>query len=256
MSERGALRLFDSFGDGWDHRFVFWSGGRDSTVVLHLALRAWKGDFRTVFIDTGIMLPETLEYIHEISELWNLDLVTLKPDVDFWEYVRIAGFPIVKSLWCRRVLKMEPVKRFFGLKENRGWKLQILGIRKRESWMRKRSPFYQKPLMRSNKFKFTYELNPILEWTTEQAKAYMRKHKIPENPCYKIYGTTGCYFCPFVRNKKHYLTLKNRHPELFQKIIDAEGDQRSKPGWAFPEYSIKTLISQKSLIEWRGRVKT
>ena len=133
MSERAsreALRLLGKFKDRWDHRFVFWSGGRDSTVVLHLALRAWKGDFKTIFIDTGITLPETLEYVHNIAELWNIDLITLKPGVDFWSYVRKAGFPIVKSLWCRRVLKMEPIKRFYSLKENRGWKLQVLGIRK------------------------------------------------------------------------------------------------------------------------------
>ena len=248
MSEKHALSLLDKYGDRpWSRRFVFWSGGRDSTVVLHLALRVWKEEFKAVFIDTGITLPETLEYVKEVSELWGLDLVTLEPDVDFWKRVRIAGFPTVKFLWCREVLKMEPIKRFFGLKENRGWKLQVLGIRKAESRVRRKSPYYQKPFVRHSVLKFTYQLSPILEWSDTQVKEYMRRHGIPENPCCKIYGTTGCYFCPFVRNKKHYLTLKERHPELFQKIVDAENNMRSKPGWAFPEYSIKTLIPQTSL---------
>jgi len=226
--EKEALHLLGKYGHKpwcWDHRYIFWSGGRDSTVVLHLALRAWKRDFKTIFIDTRITLPETLKYVYDIAELWNIDLIVLKPDVDFWKYVRIAGFPIVTALWCRRILKMQPIRKFFSQKENRGWKLEVLGIRKKESWKRERSPFYQKPFQRSNQFKFTYELNPILEWTAKQIKAYMRRYRIPENPSYQIYKTAGCYFCPFVRNKRHYLTLKNRHPDLFKRIVDAEGDE-------------------------------
>jgi len=59
VSEKHALSLLDKYGDRpWSRRFVFWSGGRDSTVVLHLALRVWKEEFKAVFIDTGITLPE------------------------------------------------------------------------------------------------------------------------------------------------------------------------------------------------------
>jgi len=75
------------------NRFVFWSGGKDSTVALHLILRAWK-DPKVVFVDTGITLPETLEYINKLKEEWNLNVTILKPEINFWEYVKnVAGFP-------------------------------------------------------------------------------------------------------------------------------------------------------------------
>lgn len=226
-----------------DSRFVFWSGGHDSTVALHLALRAWK-DPQVVFVDTKITLPETLQYIEEVAELWSLNLVRLEPEIDFWQYVAYAGFPMVKYLWCRRLLKMKPIKKFYEGK--RGWKVQVLGIRRAESRQRASSPFYRRKLLRHTKLKFTYNFLPILDWDHSQIKAYMEKFKIPLNPCYSFYRTSGCYFCPFVQNKKHYLALKRRHPDLFQKIVNAEQILRTGHSslWSHKCIYLKELAKQ------------
>ena len=212
------------------NRFVFWSGGKDSTVALHLALRAWQ-DVNVVFVDTGITLPETLDYIRELTEKWNLNLTVLKPKIDFWNYVAKNGFPNIKALWCRRLLKLEPIKEF--MKKQHGWKVQVLGIRKAESNVRRKSEYYQEPFVRDRRFSLTYNLLPILEWSDQQVDKYIHKFKIPINPAYKIYSTSGCYFCPFVRNSRHYLALKYNHPELFKKIVKAEKVMRKgKTPWA------------------------
>lgn len=226
-----------------ENRFVFWSGGKDSTVALHLALRAWKNP-HVVFVDTGITIPETLEYVEKLTEEWNLSLTLLKPEIDFWSYCLRAGFPRVNALWCRRLLKMEPTKKF--LKAHPGWKVVVLGIRATESFKRKTSPFYQKHLHRHTKLPFTYELLPILNWTDKQVDDYMMRVQIPPNPAYKEYATSGCYYCPFVNNPKHYLALKRNYPELFQNIVDAEKAMR-KGGTAIRRKSIIPVAEQQFL---------
>ncbi|RLC81844.1 MAG: hypothetical protein DRI61_03315 [Chloroflexi bacterium] len=229
------------------NRFVFWSGGRDSTVALHLALRAWKETPpRVVFVDTGIILPETLEYVHSLAEQWNLNLTVLKPETDFWKRVKEKGFPIIKALWCRRLLKITPIRAF--LEKEKGWKVQVLGIRRSESPVRRTAWYYEKPFMQHRKMPSTYNLLPILNWSKWRVEDYIRKHRIPLNPSYKIYGTSGCYFCPFVENERHYLALKRLHPELFQKIVEAE---RSKEGrTALVRKKLSPLLKQHLLEDW------
>lgn len=244
-AEDAALGLMIKY-KGWgQHRFVFWSGGKDSTVALHLALRVWNPqDFEVVFIDTGITLPETLEYIEKLAQDWNLPLTIIKPEIDFWEYVADNGFPIITALWCRRLLKKKPIKEFY--KKYPCWKLQVLGIRKAESVTRSKSPWYQKSMQRHGKLKFVYELNPLLEWSDFELENYIRRNKIHVNPSYKIYGHAECYFCPFVQNKQAYLNLKQRHPELFNKIVQAERVWRQgKTPW--PHKSIIPLLKQQLL---------
>jgi len=245
-----ARRLLNDYGRwNWDHRLVFWSGGKDSTVVLHLALNEWNGDFIPVFVDTGITIPETIRYVKRISKLWNLRLKIIKPKIDFWNEVIKCGFPHHKALWCRSKLKMQPIRSF--LDRLIGWKLQVLGIRAKESIIRRDSWFYKKPFMRSDIFNFTYELNPILDWTKRDVLRYLCENEIPQNEAWRLYHTSGCYFCPFVRNTTHYLTLKRLHPELFRKIVDAER-KMGKRKQALPTKSLFPLEWQKLLSDFRG----
>jgi 3''-phosphoadenosine 5''-phosphosulfate sulfotransferase (PAPS reductase)/FAD synthetase and related enzymes len=56
---------------------VVWSGGKDSTVVLHLvrnvADRLGKG-FDVVFIDHYMHFEETLEFVRKVAEEWGLSV--------------------------------------------------------------------------------------------------------------------------------------------------------------------------------------
>lgn len=228
------------------NRFVFWSGGKDSTVALHLALRAWKNP-KVVFIESELTLPETLDFIEEIEKLWSFSLLRIKVDFDFWAYVAKYGFPYVHSLWCRRLLKYEPIKDFY--RKVHGWKVQVLGIRKAEGVHRAKSQYYQKDFWRDDRFRFCYTLLPLLDWSNAKIKRYNNEHKIPVNPCYKYYKTSGCYYCPFIRNQKHYLSLKHRHPRLFQKIVDAEDIMRKGKSSLFStnQIFVKDLAEQQFL---------
>ena len=231
-----------------DNRFVFWSGGKDSTVALHLALRAWRHlNPQVVFIDTGITLPETLDYVEKITEEWNLNLTVLKPKIEFWNYVAKNGFPLRMALWCKRLLKIKPTKKF--MKAHPGWKVQVLGIRKSESVARTKSAFYQKSFMKCDRIKFTYELNPILDWTDDNVNDYINRVQIPANPAYDIYGRSGCYYCPFVCNSAYYLKLRAEHSNLFEKIIEAETVMRKGHASLYSNHPIymKKIAEQQFL---------
>lgn len=222
-----ALRILEENKTWPDHRFVCWSGGRDSTTVLHLALRVWGVEnFIAVFVDTGITMPETLAYIKSVAAAWGLDLRVVKAEKDFWGYAKRNGFPSVKALWCRTHFKLRPLQRF--VRQFRGWKVQALGIRRSESSKRMKSEVYKRGRVRDPRVKFCYTLHPIKDWSERDVRSYGRKFGLPENPAYKIFKTSGCYYCPFVQNAKHYLALKAVHPELFSEILEAEKATRSK----------------------------
>jgi len=240
--EKEALQFLGRFSEK-RNKFVSWSGGLDSTVVLHLALRAWN-DFTTIFIDTGITIPETLQYVEKMSKEWGLNLVILKPKIDFWDYVKRNGFPMIKVLWCQRKLKMEPLRDFY--RTVPGHKIQAIGIRKAESTMRKHR--YNSKIMLHSKIKDVSAIHPILDWNKRDVLAYCKKHGIPQNPSYRYYSTSGCYYCPFIRNKRHYLVLRMRHPELFQKIVEAEDAMRNK-GTAWIDMSAASLSKQGVMLK-------
>ena len=68
----------------------FFSGGRDSALACYIAFQVAKRrgwDFRLVHIDTTIGLRETKEYVKRYAEWLGAELIVLRPDYTFEEYV-------------------------------------------------------------------------------------------------------------------------------------------------------------------------
>jgi len=74
---------------------VCWSGGKDSTVVLHL-VRQHKPDISVIYVDSGVEFPETVKFINFLARSWNLNIVVTKPKKDegFWDIGSKYGWPI------------------------------------------------------------------------------------------------------------------------------------------------------------------
>ena len=206
---------------------VSFSGGRDSLVVLHMALRK-NPDIPVVYVDTTLTLPECNEYVEWLADEWGLNLVKASRldfyhGEDFWYWVhRKRFFPRMDCRWCLKLFKIDVLKI---LTQLHGIDSMMLGVKLSDNSRRKMWETFSRidPSLGVDR-----EL-PILKWSDSQVKAYIKKNKLPVNPCYRIYGHSGnCYYCPFIRNPKHYLILKRRHPQLFDKIVEAE-EKLGKP---------------------------
>ena len=70
---------------------VSFSGGKDSTVLLDLARRAFP-DIKAAYVDTGLEYPELREFVKTIS-----DVVWLRPDMPFPRVIETYGYPVISK---------------------------------------------------------------------------------------------------------------------------------------------------------------
>lgn len=210
--EKRALDVLRRFSDYPCHeKVVFFSGGKDSTCTLHLALRSWDR-FTAVYVDTTIAFPEVEPFVRDVCSEWGIPLVVLRPERCFFEQVATRRLPLINRLWCRDWLKIKPMKKYVGGRIVLG----AVGVRRSESTWRSKN--YKRHFAVGETGPQIY---PILEWSRAQRDAYIKKYNIPVNPCYEKYGVSGCYYCPYY-DQKIYLRIKSANPELFMKLVELE----------------------------------
>lgn len=58
---------------------IAWTGGKDSTLLLHLVKEAFGGEipFQVMFNDSTIEFPEVYEFIDKIAKKWKVDLLRI-----------------------------------------------------------------------------------------------------------------------------------------------------------------------------------
>ncbi|TWH15045.1 sulfate adenylyltransferase subunit 2, partial [Rhodococcus rhodochrous J45] len=75
--ESEAIHVFREVAGEFERPVILFSGGKDSTVLLHLAIKAfWPAPlpFALLHVDTGHNLPEVLEFRDHVVEKYNLRL--------------------------------------------------------------------------------------------------------------------------------------------------------------------------------------
>ena len=92
----------DTYGD--DGVCISFSGGKDSTVLLHL-VRSYAPNVKAVFSDTGLEYPEIRNFVKTFD---NVDWI--KPKMTFGEIVGQYGYPlfskeISNTIWYARKLR-------------------------------------------------------------------------------------------------------------------------------------------------------
>ena len=187
MLKEPILNLIKSCLDKHEKPVVAFSGGKDSLVVLHLALQI-KPDIQVLYNNTLVPIPDTLKFNKRIVAEWNLNFLEVKPlnGWTFWKVVEKFGFPLGQRYGneatgkCCYHLKKAPMKK--AMKEH-GWDLVIDGVTMAESRQRyftlKDTNGY-----RYNKGWDCHKLSPIADWTPDDVWDYIQANNLPYNAYY------------------------------------------------------------------------
>jgi 3'-phosphoadenosine 5'-phosphosulfate sulfotransferase (PAPS reductase)/FAD synthetase len=238
---------------------VSFSGGADSTVLLHLVRQLYP-EVPAVFVDTGVEFPEIREFVRTVS-----NVVWLKPKMTFKEVCQTYGFPVVSKETSQKLHEVRHTKSEFLLA------LRTTGIegRKRQEipakWqylidapfkcshkccdILKKHPLHQyhketgrvpyvgtmavESMARMQKISaggcFVYGEHPMCRplsfWTSADSKRCLSL--LPHSKIYDMgYERTGCMFCMFGVHLNHpnkFQVMKQTHPRIWEKALPALG---------------------------------
>jgi 3'-phosphoadenosine 5'-phosphosulfate sulfotransferase (PAPS reductase)/FAD synthetase len=84
--------------------FVAFSGGKDSTVLLHIVREEFP-EVEAVFVDTGLEFPEIKEFVKTVE-----NVTTIKPKMNFKEVIKKYGYPAISKENSKRVYYAKKAK--------------------------------------------------------------------------------------------------------------------------------------------------
>ena len=148
---------------------------------------------RIFTLDTGRLHSHTYDVMDRTREKYGISIEVLFPDTaEVEEMVRDRGINLFrKSIenrqLCCKVRKTNPLNRY--LKTLDGW---ITSIRADQTEQRSDSKNFEIDYMHGRMLK----INPILDWTIDQAWDYVRKNDVPYNRLHDMgYPSIGCEPC-------------------------------------------------------------
>ena len=200
--ERNAVRTIKHHMNDRPTVNVSFSGGKDSTAVLHLARKA--GVTKAFFIDTGLEFPETIAFVKSEG------VEIAGKAGDFWQAVEKAGPPGKDNRWCCKFQKLRPLKLYLA---EVGPCVTIQGNRWYESWNRasleETSQNPDNPLQ--------LNVSPIRNWRALEVFLYLWWQKAAMNPLYEDgIERIGCYLCPAMLESE-YEQIRMSHPEYTRR---------------------------------------
>lgn len=89
MSQLRIREWIDEFGE--DGVYISFSGGKDSTVLLHL-VREINPDIPAVFVDTGLEYPEVRAFA-----MAQENVVVVRPKMTFKQVIKSKGYPFISK---------------------------------------------------------------------------------------------------------------------------------------------------------------
>ncbi|MEM3512971.1 MAG: phosphoadenosine phosphosulfate reductase family protein, partial [Thermoplasmata archaeon] len=170
---------------------VSFSGGKDSLVTLLLVLKAGITP-KILFVDTGLELPETVEYVKKIADKFKLELIEEKAGNAFWDNLELFGPPGRDFRWCCKLCKLGPTSRLIATHFPDG-AVVFIGQRVYESEQRaQKGSVWENPWVPGQ-----IGASPVQYWNALHIWLYIFASGCEINPWYREgMERIGCYLCP------------------------------------------------------------
>ncbi|MBI5127058.1 phosphoadenosine phosphosulfate reductase family protein [Candidatus Roizmanbacteria bacterium] len=149
---------------------IAWTGGKDSTVVLHLVRKVFKGKvpFKLMFNDSTLEFPEVYDFVKKLTKKWKLDLIWQKhTQEDLESYKKTKNKE--EKMEIMRIAKINAINYTISKYNIKAF---ISGIRLDEHEARSKETFFSKRATHDR-------VHPILEFTIKDIWAYIKKYKVP-----------------------------------------------------------------------------
>lgn len=147
---------------------------------------------RIFTLDTGRMFPETYELMDRTCQQYGIRIEVFFPDYEkVQEMVREHGINLFYDSIelrhkCCAIRKIEPLKRALS-----GVSVWVSGLRREQSPTRK-----DMQMIEWDESDGVIKLNPLIDWTQDEVKAYIKAHAIPYNKLHdKGFPSIGCQPC-------------------------------------------------------------
>ena len=231
---REAYKHFKNLG-------MLWSVGKDSTVLVWLARKAFFGHvpMPLVHVDTSYKIPEMIEYRDRYAREWGLNLVVGQNRKALAEGMNHEKGRII----CCEALKTEGLRQVM---EEQGYTALILGIRRDEEGTRAKERYFSprdknfnwdfkdQPPELWDQFKISFEegthvrIHPLLHWTELNVWEYIQRENIPVTSLYfaneegRRYRSLGCAPCTMPIQSKAKTVA-----EIIEELKDTTSSERS-----------------------------
>ena len=222
--ENQAIYILREAYANFDNLSMLWSIGKDSTVLLYLARKAFLGHvpFPLVHIDTNFKIPEMIEYRDNLTRKWKLNMVVgqnveaLKKKETFPDgnTDRIQCCKNLKTDALRNTLSGQWTRQRFNHKKNKyepdasrePFTGVIVGVRADEEGSRSKERYFS-PRDKNNdwdvddqppelwsQYKTDFapgthvRIHPLLDWTELDIWEYIHREQIPTISLYYDQG--------------------------------------------------------------------
>lgn len=165
--------------------------GIEDQVLTHIVCNIDKTT-KIFTLDTGRLFPETYDLIHRTNHKYGIKMSVYFPDaVQVEEMVNTKGInlffeSVENRKLCCNIRKIQPLKRAFA-----GLEVWICGLRREQSVTRQNMQRIE-----WDEANGIIKLNPLIDWTEEEVREFIKAHGIPYNPLHdKGFPSIGCQPC-------------------------------------------------------------